>query len=143
MRIFVWDLLLKDLTHLKLSSVQDDEHGSVCILYMQLSRLANILFQRCYYFPVCIYGFLIKKQVSIGMWNYVWVFNQIPSITKSVSMQQHAGFISVSLQHNLRSGMVILAVSSFATQDCFSSSGYIMFHLQLNTVSQTEIQIYL
>ena len=70
MRLSVSDFMLRCLIFLELSFVQGSKYGSVCILLH-----ADIQFvEDAVFFPVCISGFLIKNQLSIGMWIYIWVF---------------------------------------------------------------------
>jgi hypothetical protein len=56
---------------------------------------------------IMIIGFSVKNPLSINVWYYFRVFDSIPLIIISVSMQIHAVFITIALQYTLRSGIVI------------------------------------
>jgi hypothetical protein len=64
-------LMLRSLIHLELSLVQGNKYGSVCILLnagIQLDQ--HYLLKMLSFFPALISGFLVKIQVSIGVWGF-------------------------------------------------------------------------
>jgi hypothetical protein len=38
------------------------------------------------FFPLYIFGAIVKNQVTVNMWFHFWVFNSIPLINMSVSV---------------------------------------------------------
>jgi hypothetical protein len=56
------------------------------------------------FLPVCIYGFIIKYKLSIGM----WVCLQSDSIDQCLFLYQyHTGFVTIALSYTFRLGVVI------------------------------------
>jgi hypothetical protein len=53
--------------------------------YRQPFRPAPFI-EDAFFFPLYIFGFFVKDQVSVNVWFYFWVFHSIPSINVSVSV---------------------------------------------------------
>jgi hypothetical protein len=72
--------------HLDFIFVQGDKYGPICIhphvdIHLDQSHLLKTFFPSLYGF-----GFIVKNQVSIGMWAYFIVFNLKPLTNLSVSI---------------------------------------------------------
>jgi hypothetical protein len=50
-----------------------------------------------FFFPLYIFYFFVKDQVSIGVLVYFWLFDFIPLIYLSVSVPIPCGFLSTAL----------------------------------------------
>jgi hypothetical protein len=70
---------------LTLCLLRKDHH--VCCGHLDQYHLLKMLF-----FPMYGFGFLVKDQVSIGMWISFWVFYFIPLMDLSVSVSMPCGF---------------------------------------------------
>jgi hypothetical protein len=85
----VWSLI-----HLDLSFVQGDEYGSIFILGIQLVQLSLVhrLLRMFSFFQLYGFGFFIKNQVSLGVWDYFSVLDSIPLINQPVSVPTQCSF---------------------------------------------------
>jgi hypothetical protein len=80
---FMWSSLI----HLDLSFVQGDENGSIHILLHDNRQLWPAPFvENAVFFPLDGFSSLVKAQVTIGVWVHFLVFNSIPLIYLSVSV---------------------------------------------------------
>jgi hypothetical protein len=85
---------LRSLIHLDLNFVQSDKYGSIFIFRHTDCQLDQLhLLKILSFFPLHIFGFFIKDQVSIRLWFYFWVFNSIPLINLSVSVSIPCHFV--------------------------------------------------
>ena len=68
--ISVSGFMLRSSTHLMLSFVQDDSFGSIWILIHASIQFEqhHLLKMLSFFFPICVFGFFIKSQVSICVW---------------------------------------------------------------------------
>jgi hypothetical protein len=85
----VFGFMLRCLLHLDLCFVQGDKYRSIFIsLHVIIELDQHHLLKMLSYFHcmVLAFFFLIKNQVSIGLWVYVWVFDLIPLVSMSVSV---------------------------------------------------------
>jgi hypothetical protein len=86
-RFSVSGFMLRSLIHLDLSFVQGDKYGSIFILLHRDSQLEqHHLLKMISFFPLYIFGFFVKDQMTISVWFYFWVFNYIPLISMCVSV---------------------------------------------------------
>ena len=117
-RFSVSGFRLRSLAHLEMSFVRVI---SIYFLFlcMQTSSLSNIICWKCWLFWGCIFGFLIKIQVSIGVWIYGWFFKLIHQCIFS-------GQFYAVLLLQLCSTIWDLGqwYRSFIVQDCFSYPGF-------------------
>jgi hypothetical protein len=93
--------MLRSLIHLQLSFVQGARYRSICILlhadiYLEQQRLLKMLSLFSLQNSVTFIKFY--SYVSLGLWNYVWVFSSIPRIYLSVLMLMSCIFINCSLK---------------------------------------------
>jgi hypothetical protein len=80
---FMW----MSLIHLDLSFIQGDRNGSISILLHDNHQLCqHHLLKMLSFFPLDSFIFLVKDQVTIGVWIHFWVFNSIPLINLSVTV---------------------------------------------------------
>jgi hypothetical protein len=88
--------VLRSLIHLDLSFEQGDNYGSIWILLH-----ANFQSDQCHLltmrslFHCIVWGFFIKHQVSISVWDYI--FDPIPLINLSISIPAPCSFLSLLL----------------------------------------------
>ena len=85
--------VLRSLIHLDIIFVEEDMYGPICIL-LQTESQTKAIYWNVFPFPLFVFGFFVKDQVSIGMWVYFWVFDSIPLINLSVLDQYHAVLIT-------------------------------------------------
>jgi hypothetical protein len=78
--------------HLDLILVQRDKIGSILILLHDNCQLCWHHLLKMLSFPLDRFYFLVKDQVTIGMWVHFWVFNSIPLIYMSVSVPVPCSF---------------------------------------------------
>jgi hypothetical protein len=76
---------LSSLIHLDLSFVQGDEYGSIFIFLHADSQLTSTIVKDAFFFPLYMFGFFVKDQVTVNVWFYFWVLNSNPLINMSVS----------------------------------------------------------
>jgi hypothetical protein len=51
--------------------VHSDKHGSICILvHVDIQLDQHHLLNMFFFFPLYGFGFLVKNQVSVGIWVY-------------------------------------------------------------------------
>jgi hypothetical protein len=75
------------LIHLDLTLVQGDRNGPICILLHDNRQLCQHHFLKMMsFFPLDGFSFLVKDQVTIGVWVHFWVFNSIPLVYLSVAI---------------------------------------------------------
>ena len=117
-RFSVFGFMLRSLTHLEMSFVQGDKYLFL-FFCMQTSSLSNIICWKCWLFWVCIFGFLIKNQVSIGVWIYVWFFKLIH---QCIFLGQF--YAVLLLQFCSTIWDLGQWYRSFTVQDCFSYPGF-------------------
>jgi hypothetical protein len=64
-RFSVSGFMLRSLIHLYLNVIQGDRYGTICILlHTDIQLDQNHLLKMLSFFPLCIFGFLVKNQVS-------------------------------------------------------------------------------
>jgi hypothetical protein len=89
-------LMWSSLIHLNVSFVQGDKNGSIHILlHDNLQMCQHHLLKILSFFPLGDFRFLVKYQVTIGVWIHFWVFNSIPLIYLSVAVP-----VPCSFSHN-------------------------------------------
>ena len=70
MRFSVSCFIFWSLTRLDLSFVQRNKYGSIWILlHSDIQFDHHHLLKKLSFFPVCIFGFFVKIQVSVSEWN--------------------------------------------------------------------------
>jgi len=118
--VFMW----RSLIHLDLSFVQDDKHGSICILLHVDLQLNQHHLLKMLFFPLDGFSSFVKDQVTIGVCVHFWVFNSIPLINRPVS-----GPIANRFYHYC--SVILLEVrdgdsprSSFIVEDSFHYPGF-------------------
>ena len=78
---------LKSLIYLDLSFVQGGKYGSIFILlHIDQQWDQYHLLEDAFFFPLYVFGFFVKDQVTIGVWIYFWVFDSITLIHPSISV---------------------------------------------------------
>jgi hypothetical protein len=88
---FMW----RSLIHFDLRFGQGDKNGSICILLHANCQLCqHHLLKMMSPPPPTLDGFssFVKDQVTIGVWVHFWVFNSIPFIYLSVTIQVPSSF---------------------------------------------------
>ena len=91
---FMWSSLI----HLDLTLVQSDQNGSIHILVHDNCQLCqHHLLKMLSFFPLDGFTYLVKDQVTIGVWILSWVFNPIPLIYLSVTVPLPCIFITIAL----------------------------------------------
>jgi hypothetical protein len=131
-RFTVSGFMLRSLIHLDLSFVQGDKYWSIFILQYTDSQLdQHHLLKMLSFFPLYIFGFFVKDQVSVSVWFYFCVFNSIPLINMSVSV-----LIPCSFYHYC--SIVKLEVRDsdfprwfFTVKIFFSTLGFLPFQMNL------------
>ena len=89
---FMWSSLI----HLDLSFVQGNKNGSIRILLHDNHQLSqHHLLKMLSFFSLDGFSFLVKDQVTIGVWVHLWVFNSIPLVSLSVAIP-----VPYSFYHN-------------------------------------------
>ena len=73
---FMWSSVI----HLDLTLVQGDRNGSIRILLHDNRQLCQHHLLKMLFFPLDDFSFLVKDQVTIGVWIHFWVFSCIPLI---------------------------------------------------------------
>jgi hypothetical protein len=110
----------RSLIHLDLSFEQGDENGSICILLHfdhQLNQ--HHVLKMLSFFPLDVFSFFVKYQVTIGEWIYFWVFNSIPLTHLPVTVPIPCSFYNYSpvIQLEVRDGdsprCSVIVVNSF------------------------------
>ena len=125
---FMWSSLI----HLDLSFVQGDKNGSIYILLHDNCQLyQHYLLKMLCFFPLDGFHFLVKDQVTIGVWVHFWVFNSIPWVYLSVTIP-----VPCSFDHNcsvvqIRSGMVIPPEVLLSLRRVFAILGFLLFQMNL------------
>lgn len=75
------------MMYLELSCVQGDKYGSICTLLQAAVRSDQHCFiEDATLGPVYIFFFLVKNQMSIGVWTCAWVITWIPLANISILM---------------------------------------------------------
>ena len=82
--------------------------------------------ERAFFYPLYVFGFFVKDQVSIGVkdqvfigvWVYFWTFSSIPLIYLPLSVPIPCIFFTTSLYYSLRLEMVI-SQNSLIFENCF------------------------
>lgn len=79
-----------------------------------------------------IFDIFIKSELDIGVWIYIQVLSSIPLPIFSL-LQNHAIFISISLQWNLKSGVMMLqAVFRLFCTICLSWAFFVHTNFKFN-----------
>jgi hypothetical protein len=126
--------MLRSLIHLDLSFVQGDKwiylHSST---YRHPGRPAPFV-EDAFFFPLYGFGFLVKNQVSVGMWVCFCFFYLILLLNLSV-------FMPITCRFYYYCSVVQLGIrdddtssSSFIVEDCFSYPEILFFHMKLSIV---------
>lgn len=76
-----------------------------------------------------IFGIFVKSQVAISLQVNMWVLNSIQLIVESVLSQYYAVFSTITLQRNLKSGMVV-PPKFFVVQECPGYPEFLCFHMK-------------
>jgi hypothetical protein len=101
---FMW----RSLIHLDLRFVQGNKNGSFHILLHANCQLSqHHLLKMLSFFPLDGFSSFVKYQVTIGVWVHFWIFNSIPFIYLSVTVQVPYRFFNHNcsvLQPEVRDG---------------------------------------
>jgi hypothetical protein len=84
--------MLRSLIDLDLRFVQGHIYRSIFILLYSDHQLVQHNFENAFLFPLCVFRFSVKYQMSIGVWVYFWVVDSIPLTNLSVSVPIPCGF---------------------------------------------------
>jgi hypothetical protein len=79
--------MFKLLIQLNMSFVWGEKYASICILlHVDIQLDQHHLLKILSFFNYMVLTSFSKKQTSIGVWIYFWVFDSIPLITMSDSV---------------------------------------------------------
>jgi hypothetical protein len=80
-RFCISGFILRCLIHLYLNFVQGNKYGSISIFSTyRLPDGPAPFIEDAFFFPLYVFCFFVKKQVTIGVGVYFWVFDSIPLI---------------------------------------------------------------
>jgi hypothetical protein len=77
--------------------------------------------------PMHTVGSLVENQMNVAVWAYIWVFYSI-NLRLFVC---HAGFDTMALKNNLKSGIVILPTLHFLLTISLAILGLLCFNMNL------------
>ena len=97
-RFSVSGFMLRSLNHLDLSFVQGGKYKFIFVfLHTDYQLDQHDILKIISFFPLYIFGFFVKYQVSISVWFYFWVFSSIPLMNISDSVPIPCSFYSLLL----------------------------------------------
>jgi hypothetical protein len=113
------------------------------LLYVFLNIKQHILFREflnkllkdAFSFPLYVFGFFVKDQVSIGVRLYFWVFDSIPLINLSVSVPIPCGLYHYCFVVQLQVKRVDSPISSFIVENCLGYPDFFVFPYEVENFS--------